>query len=79
MALNTYYTSLPCNCSPKLYNPGQERCPKCNQWHLRPGYCQAVSNETFRETETGGETPWEAAGMSKATWYRKKRAGAPST
>ncbi len=29
------------NCHPHLGT--QERCPNCNQFHLRPGYCQALN------------------------------------
>lgn len=34
----------PLNCDPKVHNAGgnDERCPRCNQWHLRPAYCQAL-------------------------------------
>jgi hypothetical protein len=80
MALTGYTLARPLNCATKEHNPGQDSCPKCNQWHLRPGYCQS-QDETFRETETVRETPgkpWEAAGVSKATYYRNRK-GAPST
>jgi hypothetical protein len=65
----------PLNCSSKEHNPGQDRCPRCNQWHLRAGYCQALNRETETEKVSSGVSPWDEAGVSKATWYRKKRAG----
>ena len=31
------------NCDPEIGLVGSEdRCPNCRQWHLRPGYCQAL-------------------------------------
>jgi hypothetical protein len=68
--------ALPLNCDPALGRT--ERCPRCNLFHLRPGYCQAV-NETASETETAretkDETPWDRAGVSKATYYRNLKKG----
>ena len=32
--------SRPLNCDHDLTE--KDRCPQCNQYHLRPGYCQAL-------------------------------------
>lgn len=34
------------NCVSDLAEPGtKDRCPYCNLWHLRAGYCQALDPE----------------------------------
>ena len=88
----------PLNCVTMLGE--KERCPYCNQFHLRPGYCQAldprnaekyphlhqsqtpVSLETESqacETETENETeesqPWVSLGISRATYFRRRKEG----
>ena len=40
--LTEAYVARPFNCDIHLARPGKDRCPHCNQWHLRPGYCQAL-------------------------------------
>ena len=38
--MHTVYRASPFNCD-KLLGSG-DKCPNCGQFHLRPGYCQAL-------------------------------------
>ena len=38
--MHTVWRMRPCNCGPQL--GVENRCPHCGQFHLRPGYCQAL-------------------------------------
>ena len=38
--MHTVWRMRPCNCDPQV--GVNSRCPHCNQYHLRPGYCQAL-------------------------------------
>jgi len=47
-----YVRMLPLNCDPQLGLIGSKaRCPHCNQFHLRPGFCQAVHKASLVDTE----------------------------
>src|SRR5262245_9979890 len=38
--MHTVWRTRPCNCNPQV--GVNERCLHCRQYHLRPGYCQAL-------------------------------------
>ncbi len=100
----TSIKARPANCDASIHDADaaekvRKLCPNCNQFHLRPGYCQALDpinageypqsqkavsvetksheNETETENETGigidESQPWVAEGISRATYFRRKR------
>ena len=87
MALTGYYHMLPCNCPPDWGT--RERCHRCNQFHLRPGFCQAVHNPALdvstppsvdknvdKDKDVDKDVDKdEERKKYKAEWMRKKRMG----
>lgn len=76
-----------CKCG-RLYHPRQAWIhePLCRYVdevevnHVKPEDRYAVETETLETEvsvcrETGEIDPWVAAGLSRATWFRRKRAG----
>ena len=49
------------NCDPDIAVHGvTARCPRCGQWHLRPGYCQALDPTSYWHVSPLGQK-WKAA------------------
>lgn len=70
------------NCDPKLGT--KDRCPNCGQFHLRPGYCQAVYRESvdtgpvhkpLSTVSTNADVDSDVDRKAyKREWMRQKRA-----
>ena len=60
------------NCDPAIgVFEKTARCPRCGQWHLRPGYCQALDPTSYWHVSPLGQK-WKAAHPDLSTPVDKR-------